>query len=102
MGISTKELPKPYSLDIMAKQRVLLQIGLTNSKKFSKRDKKISDEHEKWILDYFIRYPTNFLRECQFEFNNHFEDITINTSSIWNILNSNGFSYKVADAVHFK
>ncbi|KAJ3310012.1 Serine kinase [Boothiomyces sp. JEL0838] len=76
--------------------------GKSLGRQNSKRDKKISDEHEKWILDYFIQYPTNFLRECQFEFNNYFDDITVSTSSIWHILNSNGFSYKVVERRAFQ
>lgn len=55
-----------------------------------------NSEKRAWVIDFYDQKPTAYLKECQHSFSLKFNQ-SISVSTIWNILNENGYTYKVLE-----
>ncbi|ETV89791.1 hypothetical protein H310_15380, partial [Aphanomyces invadans] len=55
---------------------------------------RFSDEHKRWIVDFYCVNPNIFLDKCKKAFEVHFKTY-ISVSTIWRVIHAHGFTWKV-------
>lgn len=59
----------------------------------SSRQPRITSMQATWILQFFFKFPTSYLNECQSKFWETFSE-PISITTIWTILHNGGFTFK--------
>ncbi|KAJ3250649.1 hypothetical protein HK103_006214 [Boothiomyces macroporosus] len=70
--------------------------GTLREKSIKRQPRKFSCAERQWIIAYYNKNPTAFLEECVEEFNKCYLE-KISVSSVWRILDQEGFTYKTVE-----
>lgn len=105
LGYSKKELARVYNKcerTIANWVRVSERSGCFQ-RAIHRTDRKFTDVHRQWLVDFYFTHPLAHLDEAQDAFQK-FHHLEISKSSVWRIIHQHGLTWKVLDrrAMHIK